>query len=61
MLQLDATGSTRTMCKICSKLTIKIPERLHWCLSSVFLLALNKFFTLFLFFHCQLVEQVNDG
>ena len=28
---------TRTLFEICSKLTIKIPERLHWRLSGVFI------------------------
>ena len=28
---------TRTRCEICSKLTIKTPERLHWRLSAVFI------------------------
>ena len=25
--------NTRTKCEICSKLTIKTPERRHWCVS----------------------------
>ena len=29
--------NTRTWCKICSKLTIKTPERRHWCLEESFL------------------------
>ena len=29
--------NTRTRCKICSKLTIKTPERRHWRRSSVFI------------------------
>ena len=28
--------NTRTRCEICSKLTIKTPERRHWNLSDVF-------------------------
>ena len=28
--------NTRIRCEICSKLTIKTPERRHWCRSSVF-------------------------
>ena len=30
--------NTRTRCEICSKLTIKTPERRHWCRSGVFIL-----------------------
>ena len=29
--------STRTRCEICSKLTIKIPERRQWCRSGIFI------------------------
>ena len=29
--------NTRTLCKICSKLTIKTPKRHHWCRSGVFI------------------------
>ena len=29
--------NTRTRCEICSKLTIKTPERRHWRLSGVFI------------------------
>ena len=29
--------STRTRCEICSKLTIKIPERRHWHRSGIFI------------------------
>ena len=29
--------NTRARCKICSKLTIKTPERQHWCRSVVFI------------------------
>ena len=29
-------GNARTMCKICSRLTIKTPERRHWHSSGVF-------------------------
>ena len=28
--------NTRTSCEICSKLTIKTPERCQWCCSGVF-------------------------
>ena len=39
--------STRQMCQICSKLTIKKPERRQWLHSGVFNVALNKFHTFF--------------
>ena len=40
--------NTRTKCEICSKLTIKTPERCHWRVVLVFLLlTLNIFHTLF--------------
>ena len=29
--------NTRTRCEICSKLTIKTPERSHWCRAGVFI------------------------
>ena len=39
--------NTRTRCKICAKLTIKTPDRRHWCRFGVFLLlTLNVFQTL---------------
>ena len=31
--------NTRTRCEICSKLTIKIPERHHWRRSSIFIVT----------------------
>ena len=33
--------------KICSKLTIKTPERCHWCRLMSLLLTLNIFHTMF--------------
>ena len=39
--------NTRTRWQICSKLTIKTPERRHWRPSGVFMLTLNIFHTLF--------------
>ena len=30
-------GNNRARCEICSKLTIKIPERRQWCRSGIFL------------------------
>ena len=47
-------GYTRTMCEICSKLTIKTPERRHDVFLVSLLLTFNKFHTLFLCFHCWL-------
>ena len=44
-------GNMRTMCEICSKLTIKTPERLHRR-PGVFLLTLNIFASLFWCFKC---------
>ena len=45
-------GNTRTMCEICSKLTITTPLSL--------LLTLNKFYTLFYCFYSYF-EQANTG
>ena len=39
--------NTRTRCEICSKLAIKTPERQQWQRSSLFLIALKIFHTLF--------------
>ena len=41
-------GNTKTMCEICSKLTIKSLTSL-WCL---YLSIFNRFYTLFCCFHC---------
>ena len=48
----------RNRCEICSKLTIKTPERRHWRRPGAFLLTLNIFHT---FFSASVVgfEQVN--
>ena len=35
-------GNTRTMCEICSKLTIKIPEQSHWHRSGVFIVNFKQ-------------------
>ena len=40
-------GNIRTMCEMCSKLTIKTPEWRHWHRSGVFIVTLNRFHTLF--------------
>ena len=38
---------TKEVCEICSKLTIKTPERCQWCRSDVFIVNLNIFHTFF--------------
>ena len=35
--------------EICSKVTIKIPERLHWCRSSVFILKFEQILDIMVF------------
>ena len=42
--------NTRTRCEICSKLTIKIPERHYWRRSSVFIVNFEHISYLFLLF-----------
>ena len=42
--------NTRTRCKICSKLTIKIPERRHWSRSGVFIVNFEQMSHLVLVF-----------
>ena len=42
--------NTRTRCEICSKLTIKIPERRHWRRSGVFIVNFEHISYLFLVF-----------
>ena len=37
--------NTRTRCEICSKLTIKTPERRHWRRSGVFIVNFEHIFT----------------
>ena len=47
--------NTRKRCEICSKLTIKAPEQLHWLRSGVFIvLTWNTFETVFYCFYCWL-------
>ena len=36
--------NTRTMCEICSKLTIKTPEQCHWRRSGVFIVNFEHVF-----------------
>ena len=54
-------GNIRTRCGICSKLTIKTPERRNWRRSGVFIINFGTYFT-----PCSSVsivnfEQVNTG
>ena len=65
----QVNNRNRTLCEICSKLTIKTPEPRHWCRSGDFivnfeqilqivlvflLLTLNRFHKLFWRFYCWL-------
>ena len=54
-------GNTRTMYKICLKLTIKTPDRCHWCSPGVFIIIFgytSQIILVFLFVH---FEKVNAG
>ena len=42
--------NTRTRCKICSKITIKIPERRHWHRSGIFIVNFEHILHLVLVF-----------
>ena len=42
--------NTRTRCEICSKLTIKTPERRQWCRSGVFIVSFEHISHLVLVF-----------
>ena len=42
--------NTRTVCEICSKLTLKIPERHHWRCSGIFMVNFEKISHLVLVF-----------
>ena len=46
--------NTRTRCEICSKLTIKIPERRQWRRSGIFIVNFKTYFT-----SCSSVSTVN--
>ena len=48
------TGNTRTLYKICSKLTIKTPVRCYWYCSGYFIAKFEQISTLILCFHCWL-------
>ena len=52
--------NTRTRCEICSKLTIKTPERQHLRRSGVFIVNFEDVFYLVLVFIVNF-EQVNAG
>ena len=49
-----STTKAVEICEICSKLTIKTPERPQWFLSSIFMLTLNILHTFFNCFYCWL-------
>ena len=52
--------NTRKRCEICSKLTIKAPEQLHWLRSGVFIvLTWNTFETVFYCFYCWLWTYIS--
>ena len=42
--------NTKARCEICSKLTIKTQERLHWCRSGVFIVSFEHISHLVLVF-----------
>ena len=46
--------NTRTVCKICAKLTIKTPGRCHWCCSCVFIVNFEQIWNIFCCFRCSL-------
>ena len=43
-------GNTRTMCEICSKLTIKTTEQIQWRRSGVFIATFQQISHIFLMF-----------
>ena len=49
-----SNGNTRTVCEICSNLTIRTAERLRWRRCSVFVGNFDIFHILFWCFHCWL-------
>ena len=51
---------TRARCEICSKLTIKTPERHQWCCSGVFIVNFEYISYLFRVFIPN-IKQVNAG
>ena len=53
--------NNRTRCEICSKLTIKTPERHHWCRSGVFIGNFEHISHLVLVFSIVKFKHVNTG
>ena len=53
--------NTRTMCKICSNLSVKTPEQCHWRRSCVFNENFEQISHIILVFHLLKFEQVNAG
>ena len=47
-------GNTRTMYKLCSKLTRKTPERRHWRCPGVFVVRFEKILLIFIWLHSWL-------
>ena len=54
----DSNGKTRTMCEICLKVTIRTPERRHWCCSGVFIINFEHILHIALYFSIVDFEQV---
>ena len=54
--------STKTRCKICSRLTIKIPERRHWRRSGIFIVNFEHIshFVLACLCHCRLGHSFDN-
>ena len=46
-------GHARTMCEICSNLSIKTSKQTYWCHCSSLLVTLKIFYILFWYFHCS--------
>ena len=54
--------NTRRMCKICSKLTMKTPERYYWRRSGIFIASFEPIsFIVFVFAFFFYFELVNTG
>ena len=54
-------GNTRTMCEICSKLTIKKPEQRHWRCSNVFIVNLEQILNVVVFLLSTLKKEMPAG
>ena len=57
----DSNGNTRKRCEMCSKLTVKIPERRQWRRSGIFIVNFEHNFTPFSTVSIVNFEQVNAG